>query len=170
MIKKLLICLLFISTLSVRSVRAELTDGPSEQVRLVAHIGTMIGSLSLYTETVREATEYIRSAGMLWENAAMKALTEVSSELSAFQDKLNFSDPSSFASLLGKEASDFLDDNGMKDWREGVEGSLSQLNQEATNAVQTAQNTVGTAVKLFKTKLPLQKKRSQKRLVKQLKQ
>ena len=145
MMKRTLTAFLLVLTLGIQPARAFLMDAPAEQVELVAHFGQLIASTTLYLETVREATEYIGSVGTLWENAAMKALSSVSSEMSSFQDKLNFSNASSFASLLGKNASDFLDDNGMKDWREGVEDSVDQLKQEAGDAVQTIQNGANAA-------------------------
>ena len=145
MMKKTLTAFLFALVLGAQPARAFIMDAPLEQVELAAHFGQLITSMTLYTATIEEATEYIKSVGNLWENAAMKALSEVSSELASFQDKLNFSDASSFASLLGKKASDFLDDHGMKDWREGVESSVDQLTQEASDAYQTVQNTVNDA-------------------------
>lgn len=143
MMKKILVAFLVILTLYQRPARAVITDAPSEQAVLTGHYAELIASLALYGETIAEAEKYIKSVGRtLGENAVMKALSSISTEdLASFQDTLNFSDASSFSSLLGKKASDFLDDNGMKDWRVGVSDSIDQLKQEVGGAVQTVQDT-----------------------------
>ena len=153
--KKILISLMLILSLNMQPVYAKNyeMDAQTEQVKLLAQFAKQVGLTALYVSTIGYAVLYVASVGALDSNAAMDALSTVAPNLSEFQDKLNFSDASSFASLLGKKVGDFAQDNGMEDWKNGVESSLGQLKNEAGDAIQGAKDKVDGAIQGAKSKV-----------------
>ena len=142
--KKILISLMLILSLNVQPVYAKKyeMDAQTEQIKLVAQFAKQVGLTALYMSTIGYVVLYVASVGALDSNAALGALSTVAPDLSEFQDKLNFSDASSFASLLGKGVGDFAQENGMEDWKNGVESSLGDLKNEAEGAIQSAKSKV----------------------------
>ena len=107
MIKKIATLLALSLILPVRPVLARYEmKAPTEQMQLLGQYAKQITSTSLYVSTIEEGLAYIVSSGALDQNAVMKFLAGNAGFLGDFQDKLHFSDASSFSSLLGENVGD----------------------------------------------------------------
>ncbi|MBP5534086.1 MAG: hypothetical protein J6Y03_01090 [Alphaproteobacteria bacterium] len=138
--KKTLLSLVLILSLGTQPVYAFEMDEKVQQTQFVSEYSNQVTSTALYLLTTTYTVYQTVSEGVLDMNSAMGFLASVAPNLSEFQEKLNFSDASSFASLMGKSVGDFADDIGMEDWKKGVGDSLNQLKNEADGAIQGAQN------------------------------